>query len=136
MKIKRFDEAEYKALQCGKSGGYYREEHEEGKRAILLMEEGIYKQNPINHWHIDGWKFTSEGEKYYTTFMKKVQKKHGHVWMTNYDSDPEYNTGEYGKQINIFAMSGNYHNGPKCKKCGYEFCRHCTNEMKIPNCTG
>jgi predicted Zn-ribbon and HTH transcriptional regulator len=67
--------------------------------------------------------------------MKKVQEKHGHVWMTNHDSDPDLaKDSEYGKSVNIFATSKGYHNGPRCKNCGYEFGRHCICEFDVPEC--
>ena len=54
----------------------------------------------------------------------------------------EYNDREYCKNprghewerdetgdVEIFAYSsGNYHNGPRCVKCGYGFCHHCHDE--------
>lgn len=40
----------------------------------------------------------------------------GHVWLkSSYDK----------REIDIFGFSAGYHNGPRCVKCGYEFCHHC-----------
>lgn len=49
----------------------------------------------------------------------KPENCRGHVWETEDDGD-----------INIFAMSEGHHNGPKCIKCGYSFCHHCSDGPK------
>lgn len=136
IKIKRFDEIEFRAIQCGENGGYYPYGLDEADRAILLMKEGIYENNPKSNWSNTGWKFTEFGKEYYDKFMEKVQKKHGHMWMTNLETNPEFwNSDEYGNKIDIFAYESGFHNGPKCKNCGFEFCHHCLNEMEIPVCS-
>ena len=38
----------------------------------------------------------------------------GHEWIRDSDGD-----------INVFAFNEGICNGPKCKKCDYEFCHHC-----------
>lgn len=52
-----------------------------------------------------------------------------HNWKTDGD--------EYGQETNnpdkpyAFGaenMPSEYHNGPKCKDCGFEFCEHCNPE--------
>lgn len=43
-----------------------------------------------------------------------VANPKGHQWIT-------YDDGE----INWFAHSGVFCNGPVCKNCGYSFCVHC-----------
>lgn len=44
-----------------------------------------------------------------------VKNTRGHVWATDEDG-----------VLDIFAYEGgDYHNGPKCVKCGYGFCHHC-----------
>lgn len=137
MKIKRFDSIEFDVLRCGERGGYYPLETEQGQRALLLMREGVYNDNPPGMWWKDGYKgFTKKGEGYYKTFMEKVRATHGHVWETNNETSPDiYDDDEYGKRINSFAYSEGYHNGPRCKNCGYSFCEHCMNEMEIPACS-
>lgn len=137
MNITRFDTIEYDVLQCGVSGGYYPVDSERGQRAIVLMEEGIFNNNPPQEWHKNGYKgFTESGKLYYKAFMEKVRESHGHEWETHYDSDPDiYDNDERGNQINIFAYSSGYHNGPQCKNCGFSFCHHCENEMEIPHCS-
>lgn len=44
---------------------------------------------------------------------------------------------EYDKRtIDIFAYSCGYHNGPKCKRCGEEFCHHCNPDCYVEECKG
>lgn len=43
----------------------------------------------------------------------------GHVWELNDDGG-----------INIFALSDDIHNGPRCANCGYDFCHHCTDTIE------
>jgi hypothetical protein len=138
MKMKRFDTVEYKVMQCGKGGTYYPDDTDEAERALLLMDEGVFEKNPRNRWSESGWKFTKRGEQYYQAFMKAVREKHGHIWKTHRDNDPDsYQEGDvYGDIIDIFALSHGYHNGPECKKCGYSFCQHCDCEFDVPHCTG
>lgn len=49
------------------------------------------------------------------------------------------------REIDDFAMSFDYHNGPICERCGYTFCVYCEpdgwdkqpcviNEYRCPNC--
>jgi len=42
----------------------------------------------------------------------------GHIWKRD-------ETGN----VDIFAYDYDYHNGPRCIKCGYGFCHHCS---KLP----
>lgn len=52
----------------------------------------------------------------------------GHIWMTIGEGEDEY--------LDIFAYEeGAYHNGPRCKVCGYGFCHHCMKEPAI-ECPG
>ena len=44
----------------------------------------------------------------------------GHVWKTNKDGVSDR-----------MAMSFGDHNGPKCSSCGYTFCEHCAQELKL-----
>lgn len=50
-------------------------------------------------------------------------------------------------EIDTFAMSYEYHNGPMCERCGYSFCEHCEpdgydeepcviDEYRCPTCNG
>lgn len=134
MDITRFDVIEFDVLNCGKNGGFYREE-ERSTRAKIFMDEGIFLFNPEDQWIISGWKLSDKGLAYYDAFMQKLDNRHGHVWMTNHESNPDiYDADEYGNQRNIFAMSYGYHNGPKCKNCGYEFCQHCDSEFEVSEC--
>jgi hypothetical protein len=134
MKITRFDDIEFQILNCANMGMYsHKDEYKE--RALLLMKEKILKVNPLENWWKTGWKFTKTGEKYYSEFLSKMRKRHGHVWETNRDSDSDlYSEGEYGDKINIFAYSVGFHNGPRCKNCGYYFCQHCDSEFDVPAC--
>ena len=136
MKIKRFDNTEFRVLQCGKGGGYYPKGTDEGKRALLLMNEGVLQSNPPEKWSYNGYiGFTEYGNKYYDAFMLRVRKKHGHVWETKREASPEfYEDDERGNEIDTFAYSVGYHNGPRCKKCGFEFCHHCTTEFEVEVC--
>lgn len=138
--IMKFDKIEYEILKCGlpfpKGGGYYTTE-EHAQRALELMDEGILQYNPIEEWHISGWKLTEKGQKYCNEFMKKVQQKHSHVWLTNRDNDPGGydDDSTYGDEVDIFALEYGHHNGPECKKCGFSFCHHCTSEFDIEPCS-
>ena len=135
MKIKRFDETEYDVLvTCSPDafgGYYYKSPHKE--RALLLMEEGYLEECPYDNWHIKGWSITDKGIKYWKKFIKKVRAKHGHVWKTRNENNPDdWDDDKYGKETDWFAYeAGEYHNGPVCKKCGYGFCHHCTSEFEI-----
>jgi len=138
MKIKRFDSIELNTLICGERGGYYPDGTDEGERAKLLMIEGVFNKNPVKNWQKNGYAgFTEYGKKYYAAFMKRIAQKHGHVWETNRDTNPDLydEDDEHGKKINAFAYSSGYHNGMVCKKCGFSFCRHCESEFEIPKCT-
>jgi hypothetical protein len=135
MEITRFDEIEFQIINCGKTGGYYLSE-EHGERALLMMEQGILHPNPKSNWHVSGWKLTDYGKEYYDVFLAQVHANHGHVWMTNRDSNPDIydDDDEYGNSVNIFAYSVGYHNGMQCKNCGFSFCEHCDSEMEIEPC--
>ena len=137
--IKRFDKTEFEVLKHAHPDGcgYYPSEPHKS-RAFKLMKEGILIDNPFDNWNISGWKLTRKGLFYYNKFMKRLQERHGHVWMTNKDCDPEDYKGKrndkYANEINEFAMSEGNHNGPRCKKCGYGFCHHCLSEFDVRNC--
>jgi hypothetical protein len=136
MNFERFDKAEFDVLDCAVSGGYYPKGVNKD-RALLLMETGIFVNTPISKWYKVGWKLTDKGKEYYEEFMLAVRNKHGHVWKTNRESNPdlydEYDS--YGDQLNKFAFESGYHNGYVCKNCGYSFCMHCTSEIDVPECT-
>ena len=138
MKIKRFDETELRVLLCGEGGGYYPVDTDEGKRALVLMEEGILQHNPASSWLKEGYKgLTEYGKEYYKAFMVRLAKKHGHVWMTERDSHPDFydSDDENGNKIDVFAYEVGNHNGMRCKKCGYGFCHHCITEFEVEKCT-
>lgn len=48
-------------------------------------------------------------------------------------TEPEYE-GET-PQIDWFVLDVDYHNGPKCAKCGWCDCQHCVKSENIPRCT-
>lgn len=55
--------------------------------------------------------------------MKKTKK---HKWITEEDGS-----------IDMFAaqnLGSEYHNGPKCSVCGFEFCHHCFPEGYKTKC--
>jgi hypothetical protein len=134
MKITRFDELEYCVLNCSVNGMFSQEEDAK-ERALLLMNEGIFNENPISNWWRSGWKLSDTGKEYYKEFMDAVREKHGHIWMTYRDSEPElYKNDDYGNTVDLFAYSEGNHNGYVCKKCGYSFCMHCTSEFNVPEC--
>lgn len=133
--LKRFDAVEFNVLRCASSGQYYRGD-EEVERAKLLMQEEILKVNPEDNWWNTGWKLTYFGEIYWQYFLECVREKHGHVWMTHNDTEGDWcKADEYANSIDLFAYEIGYHNGPRCKKCGFGFCYHCTNEFEIPECS-
>jgi len=51
-----------------------------------------------------------------------------HTWYTMRDRWPEdYTDDDYhGDEVDDFARDADDpHNGPKCKVCGFNFCKHC-----------
>ncbi len=48
--------------------------------------------------------------------------------------------GNYGKErwkdLDYFVHSQGFHNGPGCKKCGWNTCWHCNDISIIPKCDG
>lgn len=48
-----------------------------------------------------------------------ADKDRGHVWKTDEDGD-----------VDTFAMSYEFHNGPVCVRCGYSYCHHCDHGPK------
>lgn len=134
MRIKRYDNIEFRVLLCA-DGGYYPDGTPEAERAKLLMKEGIFNSNPVELWSHSGYKGLTEiGKKYYDQFLKRVRKSHGHVWKLNNHDDPD-DKSEYGKQVDLFAYSSGYHNGYECVKCGYTFCKHCETEFEVEVCS-
>jgi len=54
-------------------------------------------------------------------------KKKQHKWIKH----------SYDSETDIFAaenMPSDYHNGPKCSECGFEFCHHCNPEGYDTKC--
>lgn len=132
MEIKRFDDTELVVLSAAMkmhycTGDIYVE------RALVLMEEGILVDSPLTEWYLSGLNLTPMGVEYYAAFMQKMRQTHGHVWLTNTELGFFKDT-KYGDEISMFAYAEGYHNGPKCKNCGYTFCEHCTSEMEISHC--
>lgn len=133
MEIKRFDLVEFEVLSCAEMGYY--PDGERAERAIVLMDEGVFIQNPRDNWQKSGWKFTDEGKEYFNAFIAKVREKHGHKWTTRHDENPDlYENNENGNTIDRFAYSVGYHNGMRCKECGFTFCVHCDSEFEIEKC--
>jgi hypothetical protein len=133
--IDRFDEVEYRVLDCS-TNGMFCQSGDEVDRALLLMSEGILVENPISNWWKSGWKLTNKGNEYIKEFRDAVREKHGHEWATYRDTDPDlYKDDDYGNSIDNFAYSYGFHNGFVCKKCGYHFCMHCLSEFNVPECS-
>ena len=68
------------------------------------------------------------------TVIKQIKKDildnpNGHVWEIIEDED-EGTIGE----VDFHASYGEFHNGPRCSKCGYEFCMFCKGVKDIPAC--
>ena len=61
-----------------------------------------------------------------------VTNPNGHVWETLPEED--------GGGINFFAQEAEFHNGPRCVKCGFTFCEHCdgyySGSRELPVCKG
>lgn len=106
-------------------------------KALELMEEGYLKKSPKSKWHISGHKTTKKGTELYNKWLNEIRAKHGHIWMTNGDSEwkADEEDSDYNREIDSFAYSEGHHNGYKCKKCGFEFCHHCNNEWELPVCS-
>lgn len=49
------------------------------------------------------------------------------------DSGHDWETDEDGC-IDTFAMESGNHNGPRCKKCGYDTCWHCNENPPKCHC--
>lgn len=37
-------------------------------------------------------------------------------------------------EVDIWQVAADYHNGPRCVKCGMEFCHHCEPECYTQEC--
>ncbi|MCP4113804.1 MAG: hypothetical protein GY737_00080 [Desulfobacteraceae bacterium] len=48
----------------------------------------------------------------------------GHVW----EQEEDY------EEVNFFAYNIDFHNGPRCVNCGYEFCHHCIDNENMKPC--
>ena len=55
----------------------------------------------------------------------KAAEKMGHKLILNPDGS-----------VDFFAYDYNMHNGPKCDRCGQEWCHHCTRPESIRPCDG
>jgi len=106
-------------------------------KALILMKEGYLVYSPKNEWYKSGHKTTEKGTKLYEKWLKEIRNNHGHEWMTIGDSEyADEKDSKYNKMLDSFAYTaGEYHNGYKCKKCGFGFCIHCYNEWEIPKCS-
>lgn len=130
----KFNKSDFRILEICQpdSIGYI-----DDKRVLELMKLGYIKDNPRSNWIKNGYKTTKKGSILYNQWLNQIREKHGHVWMSNYDGDSEYykKNSKEGKRLNNFAYSEGYHNGYKCKECGFEFCHHCYEESDIPKCS-
>lgn len=136
MNIEKLNRVEYEVLSCAypDGGGYYIDAPHK-TRAEEMMYDGLMERRTAEEISKSGWRLTDTGIAYRTAFMEAVKKLHGHRWMTKRETHPDlWGDDEYGNQIDVFAMSEGYHNGMKCAKCGYEFCKHCTCETDVPVC--
>lgn len=55
-----------------------------------------------------------------TRFMelgREIAEATEHEWVRDEDGGLDFFAGDFEE----------YHNGPRCKKCGYEYCMHCKN---------
>ena len=50
------------------------------------------------------------------------------------DAGHEFEHDEDG-DIHWFVVDAGFHNGPRCSKCGWDCCMHCTDMKSIPQCT-
>lgn len=48
-----------------------------------------------------------------------VDNPKGHVWRIDWET----------REVDNFAYSNGYHNGPECILCNLVFCEHCNNEV-------
>lgn len=64
-----------------------------------------------------------------TKIMELVEQQDFGHW-----TEHEWERNEDG-QIDYFAMSGGFYNGPQCVRCGYSFCVHCAGEADNHDCT-
>lgn len=113
--------------------------HINDDRALALMKLGYIHHNDKENWWKNGYKSTKKGTELYHKWLDEIRQKHNHIWLKNKDSEDygdnsRSDTG-YGEQPDSFAYSEGYHNGYKCKKCGFEFCHHCTTEWDVPKCS-
>ena len=46
--------------------------------------------------------------------MSSTEIDHRHKWERDEDDE-----------VDIFAFAAGFHNGPRCARCGTEFCHHC-----------
>ena len=57
------------------------------------------------------------------TYPWEAPNNRGHVWKTEDDGE-----------VDIFGNGADFHNGPLCIRCGYEFCHHCQ-ELPSEDCS-
>lgn len=119
--MKYFDAITLRVLECAKREFGHYEDADSVKRSDELVAEGILDWG---EWtKRKQLRLTPKGIKYYAEFHVALQRKHGHEW--EIDDDGE---------IDNFAYSAGFCNGPVCKKCGKSFCKHCKNEFDIEEC--
>lgn len=135
-----FNEKDFKILQCSQPNrlGYLNDD-----RALELMVLGYLKHNSKKNWSYNGYVSSELGTKLYNKWLKEIRLNHKHDWETYedyckkellHDENDTYTEEEKTAPYD-FAYSSNYHNGYKCKKCKFTFCKHCTDEWDIKNCT-
>lgn len=130
----KVNEKDFRILKCAQPDGmgYMNDD-----RALELMKLGLINRVPKSQWHKAGYKATEKGIEVFNRWVVEMRQKHGHVWLTNRESDPDLyeEDSEYANKINGSAFNEGYHNGPKCKNCGFEFCEHCFLEEELPVCS-
>jgi hypothetical protein len=135
-----FNDKDYRILKCAQPNamGYINDD-----RALELMKLGYLENNPKENWSNNGYKATRKGVIIFNKWIKDMRLSHGHIWMTYedyckkeglHDKGDKYSKKEKTEPCS-YAYSEGYHNGYKCKECGFEFCHHCNNEFDIPKCS-
>lgn len=137
MEINKED---FKILECSQKGGLG---YIDDDRALELMELNYLEFNPRENWKQNGYKSTKKGTRLFNKWVKEIRETHGHRWETYEDyckreefhSEGDKYTKEDKTEPYSSAYSEGYHNGFRCKECGFEFCRHCYFEGEIPKCS-
>ena len=68
----------------------------------------------------------SASDKNSTAAWRKAMVAKGHT--------PVERDEDMGGGIDMFAVSYEFHNGPRCSTCGWSTCVHCQSVDSIPEC--